>query len=462
MRVANIRTALCWAFVGCIVACFIVTVSLPASLQSSAVFPLITVVPTNVVKRKQLEPRPSHGEAVEISAAPQITMGKAVVDNVAFEEAAPTRPSGAMGEICPRVSKKYMSQFHLNAFLANKKESVEVQIFRAFGSLLDVRCQQHAAAITTPRPNDPLGYFVDIGGNNGVDVGFWLSRFGGCDSPCGCGVLDQSTQKATAHQGLHFVVFEPQDQYQAGLNGMAEKRLATMSTAIQRPLTVLHAAVGKESQHDTNLSLVGDGEQGVVDLEGNFKANGKPRRIIQMKALGRVLRTLSTVDPTPPVVALKVDAEGADATLLVASSDLFSTHRVDFIIFELNKNVKFFEVGYGQAVSMLREAGYRTFMVGVARAGARGSLTYIAIEVGAALIGRMRISLETIIALSPSMVATMHERAEASGRGSELFGAVGANGRRLLPTDPLLGGLSTGCYYSAYAWEGPPLLSRST
>jgi hypothetical protein len=68
------------------------------------------------------------------------------------------------------------------------------------------------------------------------------------------------------------------------------------------------------------------------------------------------------------VTLLKVDAEGADSTILVSSRPLFEQQLVEFLIFEANRNVdkrKFnFPYKLRDAVQVLHDARYEVFLVG--------------------------------------------------------------------------------------------------
>ena len=65
-----------------------------------------------------------------------------------------------------------------------------------------------------------------------------------------------------------------------------------------------------------------------------------------------------------PILFMKVDCEGADPTILVSSEQLFSSHRVQLLVFELHKNERGFPKKFNHVVEMLIRNQYEVYLLG--------------------------------------------------------------------------------------------------
>ena len=254
---------------------------------------------------------------------------------------------------------------------------------------------------------------IDVGANDGEDITHWFNFFG-VESGAPCGAKTR------------FFLVEPQRKYQAGL-----LQLATSRANGGKDTVVLHGAVGRDEQHGSTAAIFGTGQQGRVNLEGAKAAVSDANKATKpvsegetpILSLRRVLLE-HNVPSTAPIVMLKVDCEGADATIITDSEPIFAAHRVGMLVFELNSRERFFKKRTADAARMLESHGYAMYAFGIEAA----SKDAVFVKANAAQIAKWRVKLETIVAFSPAMAARLGDMLQLRGpRALAKLPAIDAN-----------------------------------
>jgi FkbM family methyltransferase len=285
------------------------------------------------------------------------------------------------------------------------KLSVEQKVVKTFMPAFSTACK----ALGVGGGKATSVAIVDIGANDGEDIPSWFDVFG---------------RRSCARGQAHFLLFEPQQRYKETL----EKLVGTVTGGKDAlPVVFRPAGVGPDKMHGETLQMVGEGQQGMVNIDGRkgikLSKTHKERNVKSAVVLESLRVTLEKEGlATAPILFLKVDCEGADASILMASEPVFAAQRVQFAVFELNGNVKHFSTNYVQAVAMMNRHGYRTYL-----AGFNAKRQWILLEADAGVISQWRPKLETMIAVSKDF-AEQHLHGEAGP-----FGAVA--GRRLTGAD---------------------------
>lgn len=248
---------------------------------------------------------------------------------------------------------------------------------------------------------------VDVGANDGEDVPFWFESLGP-QSPCG---------RKTA-----FFLFEPQQRYVPAL-----QQVIANASGVQA--TLVNAGVGPDKKHGAVIVMVGEGQQGIANLDEKKGVKLSQKNAAKNKksaiTLASLPRTLADAGHgTSDVLMLKIDCEGADATILTSVEPLFASHRVYFVVFELNKMVKHFSTKYPTAVAMLRRHRYRCFMMGLNHK----SKELVVFEMDESQVGAWAPNLETMFCIGPKFTSLI-----GSGTDDAFFSALG--GSRLSPDD---------------------------
>lgn len=206
------------------------------------------------------------------------------------------------------------------------------------------------------------GVAVDIGANDGQDVPVWWSNF--------------APRSEGERAGEHFFLFEPQDQYVSNLSAtIHEQQTKFQGTKGYH----IPGGAGTPEQHGKMFYLVGTGFTARLVEETDPAvaariASNTADSIPQVKIFS-VERTLADHGLAKSnITFLKVDAEGADSTILHGSLNLFKTKRVQIGVMELHGSFeKKFPIQHPQVVEEIRDCGYRIFMFGLA--GNRPMLT---------------------------------------------------------------------------------------
>jgi FkbM family methyltransferase len=297
--------------------------------------------------------------------------------------------------------------FSVNRFVAFN-HGAEILITSPFAQLFSNICADMAVDVAANRAGSgsPSAVVIDIGANDGEDVPDWFQMFG-ADGSSRCGSL------------IRFYLVEPQQKYQSTLQRIAVDGRPTKGSDVR----VLHAAVGRDEQHGTFLTMVGSGQQGMVNMDNatgvkidRAKQQQETTRV-PMISLRRVLEE-DKIGRQVPILLLKVDCEGADSTILVDSSYLFTERRVEMLVMEINSRQKHFAVRHTDAANMLENAGYTLFIAGV-NAKTRELMT---MHIRARQLVLWPASLETLVAFSPAMMRRLRQGGERGRRGA--FAAI--------------------------------------
>jgi len=142
-----------------------------------------------------------------------------------------------------------------------------------------------------------------------------------------------------------------------------------------------------------------------VNLDGAKSGGGGGAGETPILSLRRVLLE-HNVAADSPIVMLKVDCEGADATILTDSEPIFAAHRVEMLVFELNSRERFFKRRTRDAAKMLERHGYAMYAFGLEGATKDG----VFVKANAAQIAKWQVKLETIVAFSPRMAERASRR----------------------------------------------------
>ncbi len=168
------------------------------------------------------------------------------------------------------------------------------------------------------------------------------------------------------------------------------KDAGTICRRCSRSPTVAYvkAAVGSREMHGMQLLMRGDGEQAKLVLPGpDGPAGIDVRRLapegrdvgmggarVATIALEYILDNLSVAfgasqrSAPRTITFLKIDAEGADATILVSSSPLFERRLVELVVFEANRNMHKRKLNFvtkmKDVVRMLEQHDFEAFLVG--------------------------------------------------------------------------------------------------
>ena len=178
-------------------------------------------------------------------------------------------------------------------------------------------------------------YIIDIGVNNGEDVQSWADLFVGCAN-------------------RKFLLIEPQVRYRNSIHRMIKK----LGVEFVKRTTFLEVAVGNATQHNAVVNQYGDGPTATISGNGGARQR-KGGRSVRLVSLNQVL------PPDARVAFLKIDCEGADATILMNIENLFAAKRVDVAVFEFNRMESEFDVKVVTALSMLESHGYHLYLAGV-------------------------------------------------------------------------------------------------
>ena len=229
--------------------------------------------------------------------------------------------------------------FFLMSFIRASPRQFSTPEFRVAHSLaagLKVRLKGHRDSAV----------LIDIGVNDGEDLANWFSIF-----------------SSMVH---HFIFVEPQSRYSAQLRNIIQQRESQDSTV---NATLVTSAIGRDDEH--TLYVIGSGPSAV----GVRASNAEPcldswRKAspsieitsVNLTSIRAVLKERRLVDSR--IGFLKIDAEGADATILNDSFWLFEEQKVELLVMELNgRAVGSFPVQLAPFELRLRNAGYRTFLL---------------------------------------------------------------------------------------------------
>jgi hypothetical protein len=234
------------------------------------------------------------------------------------------------------------------------------------------------------------------------------------------------------------------------VNLVGEGEIAIAAIEGSRGLHLLLAAQRAHHQHKRRRMATSrnSSSSASVAAPAPWALQGRRGRKARLTTLPRLLEELFTVaadGSTRPSMAatvdrmripfLKIDTEGADATILMslASTTLFKRQRVGAVVFELNRFAAIFTVSPTHALAMLASEGYECFLVGMAAGnnttndGGRSLLLLTAIRVdpqGRRDWGRFdslwRRSSEphVVLALAPSVAAALRGAAAAASSSS--------------------------------------------
>ena len=266
---------------------------------------------------------------------------------------------------------------------------------------------------------------IDVGVNDAEDIPYWFEKFGYFDQSsifsdpslsqeCRDTFLPSNSNKNKIH--IDFRLFEPQQMYRKQVEEVLMNQLkrtdvhsSTSTMNNNRHLSsvmTIHGAfdavaVGSDEQHGTTAKFYGQGEQASLGSKGKHAAKGTPVEV-RVGSLSKMLdrttswkkcdlegdgamnhgggstkmMTLHSGDEKqekhqddektspPPILFMKVDCEGADPTILLSSEQLFASHRVQLLVFELHKNEKGFPGKFYHVVEMLMKHQYEVYLLG--------------------------------------------------------------------------------------------------
>ena len=240
-----------------------------------------------------------------------------------------------------------------------------------------------------------VAFVIDVGVNDGQGIDQWWALF---RDPA-------ASPRCNATTTLHVVLFEPQTKYKAVITGMMQEHLrrwpGTNASFLQ------NAIVGDDDDR-RRLVVVGEGPAAILvpadnaaAVEAAKKAYGIPLpppgtegnpdegATIVGRSLFKVLEELGYRPPEASAAGasfsiplLKIDAEGADASILrsVAPS-LLRPRRVRLVVFEMlvRQAKRPFNASILDSFRVLRECGYRVFLAGAVIA-AIGDVTPLLME----------------------------------------------------------------------------------
>ena len=222
------------------------------------------------------------------------------------------------------------------------------------------------------KSSQPDSVVVDIGVNDGSDIRMWWRMF------------SQAVK--------HFYLFEPQSIYHrkitASLAGLEKEFPGTTAH-------YLRAGVGSEDMHNKEFAIAGSGyEARLLPLDHPMVKTLKAPTVVKMKNLRQLLEHDGRGNSS--ITFLKVDAEGADATIINASMELFRTQRVKLLVMEMHgRHSLNFPVKIPSLIQRLREIRYRTFMVGFHPS--TGDTIFVEIVDGGFDV--MKLFIETLVAI---------------------------------------------------------------
>jgi hypothetical protein len=238
----------------------------------------------------------------------------------------------------------------------------------------------------------PGAVLIDVGANDGEDILAWYYLFGReGQSPCAA--------------SFRYYFLEPQAQYAAALSALAKSGGGGSG---RRDARVVLAAAGRDQQHGQQFPILGSEHQGTVDLVTSPElrraalARGSKHAMTRVVSLRRLLDD-EKVAQTTPILLLKVDCEGADATIVTDSGPLFAARRVHVLIFEVHERQKFFPSSHRDAAKMLEQFGYHLLLVGRDRHS--DSIRFLALT--ASQLAAWPAKLSTVVAVSPDVMTWM-------------------------------------------------------
>jgi FkbM family methyltransferase len=280
--------------------------------------------------------------------------------------------------------------FTVHRFL-NFQAGVEPIAAASVMAEMNALCKDIRASLGSASTLNGSAVVVDIGANDGGDVGFWFRLFG-VDGKSACAPMTK------------FYLVEPQAKYQEVLQTLASRNRPSRGSDVR----VVHAAVGRDGQHGTTVTIIGTNQQSVVNLDNRENVRVDRGRVVQETASVTVvsLKRLISEDgiaPHVPILLLKVDCEGADATILMDSRELFAERRVEMLVMELNGKQRHFRMRHKHVAIMLERYGYALFLFG--RDESYSKLRYM--QLTAAMFATWPASLETLVAFSPRMMARL-------------------------------------------------------
>ena len=225
---------------------------------------------------------------------------------------------------------------------------------------------------------EPNSVVIDIGVNDGSEIRMWWRMF-------------SRTVK-------HYYLIEPQLTY--------KPRILKLKEDLQDefPGTTAHyvaAGIGSEDSHNKRFALIGEGYQTRLlpldDPAVTNQTDAKPSKTVRMKNLRQLLQDKGHGNSS--ITFLKVDAEGADATIINASMRLFRTQRVKVLVMELHgRHSLAFPVQIPAIAKRLRDTQYRTFMAGYHPSS--GDTIFVEIVDGG--FEMMKLFIETLVAIPES------------------------------------------------------------
>ena len=230
----------------------------------------------------------------------------------------------------------------------------------------------------------------------------------------------------------HFVFAEPVEAHWSGLQrmsiayqravGRTSERSDASARQDRRPrrvdaVTLVRGAIGPAHSHMSTSSLVVKEQQTFVDLAGAAWKHGGVHPSVEghkkhtwhrglpevttLYSLTEVLRGIAErrgrhLDDVV-IPFMKIDTEGGDPTVLMASRDMFQRQRVAVVVFEVNAMVRWFPTAYKEAFAMLIASGYRLYFVGMPH---RRAPYLIFVEWHNMVLAQWPVQLETVVAVS--------------------------------------------------------------
>jgi hypothetical protein len=351
--------------------------------------------------------------SVENARDPDSTGEEGANDDEGHEDPGPGRQGGGRGPVHKRRKvhkcRKLLHQL--------QKESFSVHLFvnaswgvepLAVASLLPalpqaeslLHCRKHE-----PGQHPPRVVIVDVGANDGVDTPAWvalaqrlstwttpLMSNGSRSRPC---VAAEHRTTATLY------LVEPQASYLPAL-----RRVANSAAVSGRAnVTVVHAAIGTAAQHDTRGAVIASAQQAkvspVLGTQAENVAIGSGT--ILFKHLPLMLAEAGEASDVY-IDVLKVDCEGADASIVVAQAPLLRAHRIGVVVMELNRRQGDFSASHLDAAGALESAGYTLLLFGKCPAATATDAEQVRfVRVTASGLRHFYPALETLVALAPSV-----------------------------------------------------------
>eukprot|EP00759_Apiculatamorpha_spiralis_P040593 PhF_6_TR39119/c0_g1_i1/m.58549 len=182
--------------------------------------------------------------------------------------------------------------------------------------------------------------YFDIGSNDGQEVGIYMDMLHGCTH-------------------CHIVSIEPNANYRKDILGHVYKHLQPKSCAV----TLCSGAVTNERNPNADseeLYLVGQGPLAHIVPKREAREHADRRRVLNIR-LSRLIETMKF----DRIVAVKVDTEGYDGTILWSLVDLWKKLRPDFILYELNVMLTRFPTHPSTLAKSFNEIGYKSFVAGI-------------------------------------------------------------------------------------------------